>query len=498
MGVMKNNFLVNVDKSRTGLARVNDEQARPVYAAIDLGTTSCRLVIASPTPTSFQVIETFSKVTRLGEGIINNNELSRQAIRRTLTALKICAGVINEYAPIHQMRLVATAACRRAKNCGDFLTLVKKETGLNIEIISSKEEARLAVVGCIPLLNRCIKRTLVFDIGGGSTEISLARITNSGKTFIEGFVSLPYGVVTISEAFPAKDMTDLAYNSIIERTHKILKEFDDKYHIFEAIKNQDAAAIKQIQEIGNAVKDGSAQSEIDADSWAWGWNIGVMWSPVQNFRVGLSYRSEITHDADGDLKVNGLQGVVPGNWQESALGSIISGAISQSLGTMDGAATVSAPAWAMASVAWDVNDLLSLYASFRWTDWSSFDKLDIEGNGTTMATVTNKWRDTYLGSLGADLRLTDWWTLRGGIAYESSPISDPSYRTAIIPDADRWWFAIGSSFKLTDQLIWDVSFAHLHGVHERNLYAAEGSNEKVGRFRKLDAYLLGTQLQYRF
>ncbi|WP_338054855.1 OmpP1/FadL family transporter [Sutterella massiliensis] len=266
----------------------------------------------------------------------------------------------------------------------------------------------------------------------------------------------------------------------------------------EAIKNQDAAAIKQIQEIGNAVKDGSAQSEIDADSWAWGWNIGVMWSPVQNFRVGLSYRSEITHDADGDLKVNGLQGVVPGNWQESALGSIISGAISQSLGTMDGAATVSAPAWAMASVAWDVNDLLSLYASFRWTDWSSFDKLDIEGNGTTMATVTNKWKDTYLGSLGADLRLTDWWTLRGGIAYESSPISDPSYRTAIIPDADRWWFAVGSSFKLTDQLIWDVSFAHLHGVHERNLYAAEGSNEKVGRFRKLDAYLLGTQLQYRF
>lgn len=243
MGVMKNNFLVNVDKSRTGLARVNDEQARPVYAAIDLGTTSCRLVIASPTPTSFQVIETFSKVTRLGEGIINNNELSRQAIRRTLTALKICAGVINEYAPIHQMRLVATAACRRAKNCGDFLTLVKKETGLNIEIISSKEEARLAVVGCIPLLNRCIKRTLVFDIGGGSTEISLARITNSGKTFIEGFVSLPYGVVTISEAFPAKDMTDLAYNSIIERTHKILKEFDDKYHIFEAIKNQEIQVI---------------------------------------------------------------------------------------------------------------------------------------------------------------------------------------------------------------------------------------------------------------
>lgn len=183
------------------------------YAAIDLGTNSCRLVIASPTPTSFRIVETFSKITRLGEGIINDNELSRAAIKRTIGALKVCAGVIEEYAPIHRSRFVATAACRRAKNCREFLDLVKKETGLSIETISSKEESRLAVVGCIPLLNRNIKRALVFDIGGGSTEISLARVANSGNTFIEGFVSLPYGVVTISEAFPSKDMTDLAYDT---------------------------------------------------------------------------------------------------------------------------------------------------------------------------------------------------------------------------------------------------------------------------------------------
>ena len=77
------------------------------------------------------------------------------------------------------------------------------------------------MVGCIPLLNRNIKRALVFDIGGGSTEISLARVTNSGKTFIEGFVSLPYGVVTISVAFPSQDMTALAYDETMAdwRTH---------------------------------------------------------------------------------------------------------------------------------------------------------------------------------------------------------------------------------------------------------------------------------------
>ena len=213
------------------------------YAAIDLGTNACRLVIASPTPTSFRIVETFSKITRLGESIINDNVLSRQAIRRTVAALKVCAGVIEEYGPVKNCRYVATAACRRAKNCNEFIDLVKKETGLNIEVISSKEESRLAVVGCVPLLNRNIRRMLVFDIGGGSTEISLARISNNGNTFIEGFVSLPYGVVTISEAFPSENMTSLAYDTIMERTRGLLKEFDEKFGISEAMKRHEIQVI---------------------------------------------------------------------------------------------------------------------------------------------------------------------------------------------------------------------------------------------------------------
>ena len=233
----------NNKNKEKGPTNANSQVQQRNFAAIDLGTNSCRLVIATPTPAAFRIVETFSKITRLGEGIIKDNELSRPAIKRTVAALKVCAGVINEYAPIYRSRFVATAACRRAKNCSEFVELVKRETGLNLEIISSKEESRLAVVGCIPLLNRSIKRTLVFDIGGGSTEISLARITNSGKTFIEGFVSLPYGVVTISEAFPSQDMTALAYDTIIERTHKILQEFEDKYQITEAIRNQEIQVI---------------------------------------------------------------------------------------------------------------------------------------------------------------------------------------------------------------------------------------------------------------
>ncbi len=213
------------------------------FAAIDLGTNSCRLVIATPTPAAFRIVETYSKITRLGEGIIQDNELSRVAIKRTIGALKVCAGVLEEYAPIANSRFVATAACRRARNCQEFVTAVKRETGLDLEIISPKEESRLAVVGCVPLLNRNIKRALVFDIGGGSTEISLARVSNSGNTYIEGFVSLPYGVVTVSEAFPAGTMTDLAYATVMERTHKLLQDFEEKYQIYEAIKNQEIQVI---------------------------------------------------------------------------------------------------------------------------------------------------------------------------------------------------------------------------------------------------------------
>lgn len=163
----------------------------------------------------------------------------------------------------------------------------------------------------------------------------------------------------------------------------------------------------------------------------------------------------------------------------------------------------------MATAAWDVNELLSLYATFRWTDWSSFEELEIDGGTATIPmgpgvsiprgdTIKNHWQDTYLFSVGADLRFTNWWTFRAGIGYETSVIDEESYRTAIIPDADRLWLALGSSFQATKNMQIDVSAAWLHGVGERDLYDAEDSNKKIGRFEDLDAYLFGVQLVYKF
>ena len=259
------------------------------------------------------------------------------------------------------------------------------------------------------------------------------------------------------------------------------------------------------QALGELLGESSVRSEIDADSIAWGWNVGMMWSPLENLRFGLSYRSKVKHDADGDLTIdeasldrNSTIANLPPELGGIKGDTELAGMLGQigSYGQLPGAAVVSAPAWAMATVAWDVNNLLSLYGTFRWTDWSSFDKLDIKSNGATMTTIQNNWRDTYLTSLGADLRVTDRWTLRGGVAYETSPIATKEYRTAIIPDADRWWFSVGSSYKISENMIADVGFAHLHGVHERSLYDSKGA--EVGKFRKLDAYLLGAQLQYKF
>lgn len=255
-----------------------------------------------------------------------------------------------------------------------------------------------------------------------------------------------------------------------------------------------AADLKMQENLGIAKLDG----EVDADSIAWGFNFGLMWSPLENLRFGLSYRSKVNHNAEGDFTIDNIRDVSDSYEYIYGLAGTYG----------DARATISAPAWAMATAAWDVNELLSLYATFRWTDWSSFDTLDIKSSGLNpvggVKTVENHWQDTYLVSVGADLRFTNWWTFRAGIGYETSAVDDPKYRTAIIPDADRLWLALGSSFKATENMQIDVSAAWLHGIGERNLWSSDGSNpiegtpEKAGKFEDLDAYLFGVQLVYKF
>lgn len=214
----------------------------PVFAAIDLGTTNCRLLIATPTPTGFAVKETFSRITRLGEGLISDGVLSDRAIKRTVFALKLCVKRLEKYKNV-KTRFVATEACRRAKNGTAFIERVKKETGLDLEIISFEEECRLGVSGCVPLINRNIRHALVFDIGGGSTEVSLAKIDQNSQAKIEGVLSFPLGVITVSEAFTGKGLSSAAYRAVVKKVLSYLQPFESRYGLLNLIEQGDVQMI---------------------------------------------------------------------------------------------------------------------------------------------------------------------------------------------------------------------------------------------------------------
>ncbi|MCE8546312.1 Ppx/GppA family phosphatase [Ruegeria pomeroyi] len=148
-----------------------------LYAALDLGTNSCRMLIAQPKGSGFHVVDSFSKSVQLGAGLERTGRLSRSSMARTIQALRICQQKIKRN-KVHRMRLVATEACRRAKNAREFIRDVKRETGLTLEIIQPEEEARLAVISCAPLVSTRSEQLLVVDIGGGSTELVWIDLTS--------------------------------------------------------------------------------------------------------------------------------------------------------------------------------------------------------------------------------------------------------------------------------------------------------------------------------
>ncbi|MDP6388932.1 MAG: Ppx/GppA phosphatase family protein [Alphaproteobacteria bacterium] len=207
------------------------------YAALDLGTNNCRLLVARPTDAGFRVIDAFSRIVRLGEGLGGNGQLSEAAMERTIGALKICADKMRRDR-VDQARSVATAACRQAENCDAFLDRVAAETGIEIETISSTEEARLALLGCMPLLDGNEPHGLVFDIGGGSTEIVWLDLS-AGRPDIIGCLSMPHGVVNLSERQGAGDIGDESYRNIVDEFAAHMAEFCGQHGIGEAVERRE-------------------------------------------------------------------------------------------------------------------------------------------------------------------------------------------------------------------------------------------------------------------
>ncbi len=204
------------------------------YSAIDLGTNNCRMLVAQPSHNGFKVIDSFSRIVRLGEGVSANGRLNENAIERTISALGVCKSKMRR-AGVKKARCVTTEACRRADNSGDFLNRVHAELGIELEAISAKEEAELTLMGCAPLLAEVRPHALVFDIGGGSTEaVWIDMNAPNGPTAVD-MVSLPHGVVTLSEDYPGGTGTDGAFEEIVARIDEGLAAFDERNNISGAI-----------------------------------------------------------------------------------------------------------------------------------------------------------------------------------------------------------------------------------------------------------------------
>lgn len=206
------------------------------YAAIDLGTNNCRMLVARPYGDGFRVVDSFSRIVRLGEGVAAHGRLSDAAIKRTLNALKVCNAKIKSIGA-KRVRSIATEACRRAENGPEFLTRVKAEAELDLETISAEEEASLTLAGCSPLLNKNRPNALLFDIGGGSTEVVWIDTSNPQAPKTIDVISLPHGVVTLTESFLGRTDYGQSYEAIVTLIDEGLKAFDQRHSIFEAVAN---------------------------------------------------------------------------------------------------------------------------------------------------------------------------------------------------------------------------------------------------------------------
>ncbi len=237
----------------------SESRSRDVYAALDLGTNNCRLLVAHPAGSSFRVVDAFSRIVRLGEGLSHHGRLSEAAMLRTIEALRICAAKMRRRG-VTSARAVATEACRRARNCDHFVERVARETGIELEIISNSEEANLGLYGCTPLLDPEIPDALIFDIGGGSTEVSWLKVEagdganrpGGGRGWrgppprIVDWLSIPMGVVSLTESYGGHDVPAENYRAMIKQVAGALAPFEARHGL------AGRAAARQVQMLGTS------------------------------------------------------------------------------------------------------------------------------------------------------------------------------------------------------------------------------------------------------
>ena len=240
------------DASSDSRPRSDDKQSRhrkrrfqrplgEVYGALDLGTNNCRLLLARPSRRGFKVIDAFSRIIRLGEGLSQNGRLSEAAMVRTIDALGVCARKLKRHR-VRRARFVATEACRIASNSEEFLARAHDQSGIAIEVLSPEDEAGLAVQGCASLIDPQVRYVLVFDIGGGSSELIWLDLEKRGSgargehierieavEMMDAWTSLPIGVVTLAEKFGGRHVTEESFEAMVDYVTGLVEPFEAKH-----------------------------------------------------------------------------------------------------------------------------------------------------------------------------------------------------------------------------------------------------------------------------
>ena len=285
-------------------------------------------------------------------------------------------------------------------------------------------------------------------------------------------LTVPYGMGTeYGEGWEGRERGTESMILTFDINPNLAWKVNDKLSVGGGISLQYAKA-----ELGMGM--GPMQANVKGDSWAWGWNVGLMFQPVETVRLGLAYRSHIAHNAEGHTDVKGLQNL-----------------------TSDMKVRIKTPDTVTLSATWEATDALRLSGTARWSKWSNFRSLNVQNldlAGTKLGTtvVENNWDDTWFFSVGADYKLNGQWTVRGGVAYDQGPVEN-QYRMAVIPDTDRVWFSGGASYKYTDNLTFDFGATYIKGVGDTDLYDKVGG-KKIGEFKSLDSYIFSAQMQYLF
>jgi len=212
---------------------INHDYPRAAYAALDLGTNNCRLLVARPAREGFRVIDAFSRIIRLGEGMAASGRLGDAAIGRAIEALSICRDKMRNRA-VTRARLIATEACRSAENGAEFRERVQREVGLDLEIVDRQTEAELAAIGCTPLMDPAVEGVILFDIGGGSSEIvRLGRNypASGGPPVpqIRGWTSLPVGVVSLAERYGGVKVDHALYEAMTDEVEAHVRRFAEEH-----------------------------------------------------------------------------------------------------------------------------------------------------------------------------------------------------------------------------------------------------------------------------